>query len=1232
MKREKISLLIAGFICISLISLLFWSFFQKNSETTELNDQRFVNQIMNQYVRYVDNSLQGASKCLDHVAAVLEKSDEKEVRKEMEGVQESSVFLQMGFVYQDGTTSLNGCGDRLLWGGVYKKLQRGNKGVSQVMSSSTDGQKLVIFYTPVSHKNSKIIGLVGSYEVDKLMQSFSGDSVPFVSGFNLISEGGDLIAGSGKFSEEIQDGDLFTALLKSGADKRQEEKLKDNFKKGKEGSILFSSKSPDYVGYYKKLENYQWMAYITIPKSVIKEMTVPFRQSGMWFMVCVMSACTGMIIWAVRKLGGHNKELSQINENLEKANGSYLFAIQNLQSDAFAWDTAGNAVTVYGRKESVFPLFQSGKVIPLEKFMQSFPYVNFEQMLHELDGGGNQSVCETSLSNVQQRDVCVRIMLNKVSDSNGQTNGIIGLVKDISREIVLRRRLIRMQEMLLDNVEQCDAASIISITNNQLLRFWCGGKEQESDIAEDALKRYRSSVNAEDRERIRRLSDRDYLLDKYMSGCYEFEQVVKFDTYDGVRWCQYCLKLYEIPETDEKRAVIMVFDLDKEEVEEEKSHRRAARYDDVLKLLEESYYRIFFVNITWDFYEKVRGELEEEEAFPTPDEGTFTEQIIQCSAKYIYSDDIDKYVDFLSRDNLFELYNSGISESEIEVRRINKGGKCWIAVRVFFIRTDERDRKCVVTFQDIDKSKHSEMEHRVYSRQYGIAMSASYDRLYEVNLEEDKIWSIIPSPNGITRSILACCFSEYHQRILETVCMEDYALFERYLGPKNIGRTDKDGSYFEGRIPDKQGEFIWWAYTIRKVVMDDQERYMIYVKNVNQTKREDEKTREILRNAMLTAQEANRAKSDFLARMSHDIRTPMNGIMGMTDIAMHSLDSPEKMKDCLNKISMSSNFLLTLINDVLDMSRIESGRMEITNKDANLQELFQSIYDMTEPQARKNDMTLELSYDPKLSKYYHTDALKLRQITLNLLSNSIKYAGKGKQIMLRLELLQRKEKGDYIQFIVEDNGKGMHKEFLDKIYLPFEQEHPEKTGELQGTGLGMSIVNQIVHMMDGTIHVESQLGEGTVTTIRMSLKPVEKQEADWEIEEAGKDLAGCRILLVEDNELNMEITHAILERGGLRVEEAENGEVALEKFVDSEQGHFNAILMDIQMPVMNGYEATKAIRESSHPQAQTIPILALSANAFQEDVDKSIQSGMNDHLSKPIDWREIKKSLARFLC
>jgi signal transduction histidine kinase/ActR/RegA family two-component response regulator len=1164
------------------------------------------------------------------VASVLKTAKEKDVRKELEGAQEKSFFLRMGFVYEDGTTSLKGCGDQQMWGKVYDDLKRQQKGISQVMYAK-DGQRIVIFYAPVDRKKSKIVGLVGSYPVDTLIKSFCGDSIPFISEFDLISTKGEIITESGGFWQKFKQKDLFAILTDLGVNSDQIETVKNNFLSGQNGTLSFENQDSDYVSYYNKFRNYNWVAYITISNSSLINMAKPFRQGGIWFMIGIILACSIMIIWAIWKLRMHNRELREINENLKKAKGSYLFAIQNLQSDAFAWDVTDNEVVVYGRVESIFPLFQSEKIMGFQDFIQMFPYVNFEQMLKELEDGEKQSVCETSLKNSQKREVCIRIILNRVCDSNNKTSGIIGLVKDISGEIVLRRRLIRIQQVLLDNVENCDAASIISITNNKLLRFWRGGKEIESDLALDAVKKYRSTVCSEDRERIHKLSNRDYLLDQYMNGCYEFEQVIMFDGEEGVKWCQYCLSLYEIPETDEKRAVIMVFDLDKEEVEEEKSRRRAARYDDVLKLLEESYYRIFFVNLTWDFYEKVRGDIEIEEVFPTPDEGIFTEQVVQSSAKYIYSEDIDKYVDFLSRDNLFALYNSGITESEVEVRRINRGIKCWIAVKVFFIRTDERDRKCVVTFQDIDKIKHSEMENRVNSQQYGIAMSASYDRLFEVNLEDDKIWSIIPGPNGITRSILACCFSEYNERGMERVCMEDYALFERYLSPRNLAKTNKNGSYFEGRVADKQGEFIWWAYTIRKIVMDDQQRYMIYIKNVDRTKREDEKTRAILKTAMITAQEANRAKSDFLARMSHDIRTPMNGIMGMTDIALHSLDSPDKIEDCLKKIEVSSNFLLTLINDVLDMSRIESGRMEISNKDANLQELFQSIFDMMEPQARKNEMTLDYYYDEKLSKFYFTDALKIRQIMLNLLSNSIKYAGRGKQIVMKASLLQRKEKGDYIEIIVKDNGKGMHKEFLEKIYLPFEQEHPEKTGDLQGTGLGMSIVNQIVHMMDGTIHVESQPGQGTTTIIRMSLQPVQNQNAKWEQTEQDTDLNGRRILLVEDNELNMEITHAILERGGLAVEEAENGEIAWRKFVGSDSGYFDAILMDIQMPVMNGYEATKAIRESKHPQAQTIPILALSANAFQEDVDKSLQSGMNDHLSKPVDWKEIKKSLGRFL-
>lgn len=524
----------------------------------------------------------------------------------------------------------------------------------------------------------------------------------------------------------------------------------------------------------------------------------------------------------------------------------------------------------------------------------------------------------------------------------------------------------------------------------------------------------------------------------------------------------------------------------------------------------------------------------------------------------------------------------------------------------------------------------------------------------------------------------------------------------------------------------------------------------------------------ILQDALLVAQKANDAKRDFLSRMSHEIRTPMNAIIGMSAIAFNYLDDKKRTADCLSKITFSSKHLLMLLNDVLDMSKIENGKLNIRQELFDLKNLVTSLADINYGLATAKGLSFEIVISGFKDELLLGDSMRVNQILLNLLSNAIKFTPKGGSVKLEIRMLRSASDKIWLRFIVKDSGIGMKKEFLEHLYEPFEQADNGIARKYGGTGLGMAITKNLVAIMDGTIEVESQEGAGTTFMVDLpfGVSKVDKKTAaeieemrvlvvdddndtcehaavllkgmgvnvdwalngfeaiekvrsaceddgrcydvcfidwcmpeldgietarrmrryvgpdvliiiisayDWSgIEEQAKaagvnafiakpffasnlyntlltvsrkpelgfsavgnketyDFGGKKVLLVEDNELNMEIASELLKFVNLQVEHAENGKVAVDIFRNSKEKEYALIFMDIQMPLMNGYDAARCIRSSEHPAAGTIPIIAMTANAFNDDVQAAFDAGMNGHLAKPIDVEVLYKTIARYI-
>ena len=436
--------------------------------------------------------------------------------------------------------------------------------------------------------------------------------------------------------------------------------------------------------------------------------------------------------------------------------------------------------------------------------------------------------------------------------------------------------------------------------------------------------------------------------------------------------------------------------------------------------------------------------------------------------------------------------------------------------------------------------------------------------------------------------------------------------------------------------------FAGLFYSISRLSLADQkaeyekrnnELHLQTMKEMEVVNQKLKKAKNVATEALQTAENANKAKTDFLSNMSHDIRTPMNAIIGITSLIRHDAGNKAKVIEYADKIDISSQHLLGIINDVLDMSKIEAGKTVFKYSDFSILDLVQELDTIFHSQIYEKQQTLTIIKENIQHEWVNGDQVHLMQIFSNLLSNAVKYTQEGGKIHFLVEEYETKSRAyAKYRFLVSDNGMGMSADFMDTIFDAFTRAESSLTNKIQGTGLGMAITRNLVEAMGGTIDVDSELGQGSCFEVLMDLKIAEdrtvalaaQEETD---EQDGNILQGMRFLCAEDNELNAEILTELLKIEGAECTICENGEEILKAFEQSAPGDYDMILMDVQMPVMNGYEATKAIRRSSHELAKTIPIIAMTANAFSEDIQHSLAAGMNAHVSKPVEMKVLEKTI-----
>ena len=498
----------------------------------------------------------------------------------------------------------------------------------------------------------------------------------------------------------------------------------------------------------------------------------------------------------------------------------------------------------------------------------------------------------------------------------------------------------------------------------------------------------------------------------------------------------------------------------------------------------------------------------------------------------------------------------------------------------------------------------------------------------ELTENDEKQYSLFLTfrENGMTLSTLVRSFQEGNLVILSHV------------------RSDADFVEFNNEYLD----FVEWVenhlegfyhseyFQIQKLnnqLIDSQRALIRSKRNLEMALEENKKINRKISEARQAAEQASRSKTQFLANMSHDIRTPMNGIIGMLNIADRYVDNPDEVKKYHQKIRMASEYLLALINDVLDMRKIDQKDIMLLEESVNLRDVIENCRDILEAKAGEQEITLDTTGMAEFNPpQLMASEVHLRQIFMNIISNAIKYNKYGGKIFIQAIVLEQTEDKVTCRFSVTDTGIGMSEDFQKQMFEPFTQEHGENRSEFKGTGLGLSIVKRIIEEMGGEIRVESELDIGTKFSWDLTF-PIDKaiNERTENIPDRIVTLRGIRVLAAEDNSLNSEILKFILEDMGINVNLVENGELAVKAFEESRPGEYAMILMDIMMPVMDGYEASGIIRNMKWPDAAKIPIIALTANAFAEDIVRSSEAGMDAHITKPIDENKLKECMLRLL-
>lgn len=624
---------------------------------------------------------------------------------------------------------------------------------------------------------------------------------------------------------------------------------------------------------------------------------------------------------------------------------------------------------------------------------------------------------------------------------------------------------------------------------------------------------------------------------------------------------------------------------------------------------------------------------------------SYDEYISIWNSRFVKADASDHFAENTGREQLLGSFADGQSEITFDYQAKTVSGKnAWLRRNIAMTRNQDGD---VIAYTNV-KDVSAIMSQKLREDAYMHALATEYDSIVIVEISNDDKWNDKVLIHGRLTDRLAGLIDE------ETANEEHYSrkldLLQRFVHPddrerfhaetrreKVIEASNEDRTHIVNfRILKPDGDSVY--YQLCFVPLRDETGKLTAVvagmKDVDNEIRKEMKDRQDLEEARRAAEAASRAKTAFLFNMSHDIRTPMNAILGYTDVAVRHRDEPDKVDDSLAKIKLAGGHLLNLINDILEMSRIESDKLEISEDPSDIRKLIEGVDEMSNSLAIPKSVDFRTEIGNIDNPYIYHDELHTNEVLINLTSNAIKYTPAGGRVRFRVNQTGPATDGKTMfRFDIEDNGIGMSEEFQKHLFEAFSRERTSTVTKQQGAGLGLSIVKKIVDLSGGTISVNSKPNEGSTFTVEMPVRVMD-EEAIRKYEEENKpvDISGSefslenkKILLVEDNEMNREIGTEILEEAGIIPDTAADGALAVKAVTEKGTDYYDFILMDIQMPVMDGYEATKAIR--ALPDGDKVKIIALSANAFEEDVQQSLSIGMNAHVAKPINVKVLFKTM-----
>ena len=668
-----------------------------------------------------------------------------------------------------------------------------------------------------------------------------------------------------------------------------------------------------------------------------------------------------------------------------------------------------------------------------------------------------------------------------------------------------------------------------------------------------------------------------------------------------------------------------------EQIEFKMHLRELDQYSDIANTLGDGFDNIYYVDINNNSFIEfnARGVVKTLDAKAYDDFFVGFEQALE---KLVYKEDWESVKDFVDKEKLLHGLEKDRSVS-LTFRFFIEDRQVYYRLKAS--RTPDSDSHIVVTLENVDEEETAKAERKAnsirdmavisgLSDDFGCVVYVDLNTLSEIHYRFDPWFEkYLPGWSKIDN------FGTRLQTLVDTIVHPtDRDAFRAATQPsKVLEAIEREHMYYVNFRLQIDNEDIY--YQIKFVKDESSKNHLIagFHSVDAETKREMANLEK--------AELANKAKSAFLFNMSHDIRTPLNAMIGFTDMAVKNIDDKTKALDCLDKSKMASEHLLSLINDVLDMSRIESGKVELDLNPVDLSRDGEGYVPILKSLADKKNVDFKYVRRDIQNNFVYVDFLRMNQVLINVVSNAIKYTPSGGLVTVEVSQIPSDRKGyGMYQFVVSDTGIGMSSEYQLHLFDEFSRERTSTVSKLQGTGLGLAITKRIVDMMEGTIEVESIVGKGSKFTIRVPLRLQENPESVEQVrfaysEQEPVSFVGFKVLVVEDNRLNLEISKDILESAGISVESAEDGSIAVERLKEKGADYYDCILMDIQMPVMDGFEATREIRKM-FPDKR-IPIIALSANAFDEDRRKSIEAGMDGHLAKPIVLAQLEDSLKKFL-